>query len=280
MKSATAGIAILLIGAAAGQNAKGVKVAKEPAMNALSKQETAAGWKLLSDGKSTAGWRGFRRDVFPPEGWEVQDGTLHHAPGNGAQSKEGGDIITAHEYSEFELTLEWKLAPGGNSGIKYLVDESMVKEGHSGLGFEMQVLDDATHADSKEGRGGNRTAGALYDLIAPRVHAAKPAAEWNQVRLVVNGNHVEHWLNGQKVVEFERFSPALQTLIADSKYKNLKGFGDTKTGHILLQDHGSEVWYRNIKLRPLVRSRPARTENRSADRARLPRRSTDESGRR
>jgi len=219
--------------------------------NVLAQAEKAAGWKLLFDGKTWNGWRGFRREKMPDEGWAIEDGAIKHVAGNGEQSKQGGDIITVGKYENFELQLEWRISPGGNSGIKYLVDEDMVKSGYSGLGFEMQVLDDERHPDAKLGIAGNRTASALYDLIAPKNKVLHAVGEWNQVRLIVNGNHVEHWLNGGKVLEYELGSPQLKSLIAESKYKTIPGFGEVRKGHILLQDHGHEVWFRNIKLREL-----------------------------
>jgi Domain of Unknown Function (DUF1080) len=219
--------------------------------NRLTASEKAAGWKLLFDGKTTQGWRGFRREKFPDEGWAIGDDAIKHVAGNGEQSKNGGDIITVGQYGNFELQLEWRISPGGNSGIKYLVSEDMVKSGYSGLGFEMQVLDDDKHPDAKMGKDGNRTAGALYDLIAPQNKVLRPVGQWNQVRLIVQGDHVEHWLNGSKVVEYELGSPRLKALIAESKYKNIPGFGEVRKGHILLQDHGHEVWFRNIKIRAL-----------------------------
>jgi hypothetical protein len=219
--------------------------------NTLTPAEKAAGWKLLFDGKTWNGWRGFRRDKVPDEGWAIEDGTIKHLAGKGEQSQQGGDLITVGKYDNFELQLEWRVSPGANSGIKYLIDESMVKSGYSGLGFEMQILDDEGHPDAKAGKNGNRTASALYDLIAPTNKRLNAVGEWNQIRLIVQGNHVEHWLNGAKVVEFELGSPQLRALIADSKYKNIPRFGEVRKGHILLQDHGSEVWFRNIKLREL-----------------------------
>ncbi|HKA23325.1 MAG TPA: DUF1080 domain-containing protein [Blastocatellia bacterium] len=220
-------------------------------VNVLTPAEKAAGWKLLFDGKTWNGWRGFRREKMPDEGWTIEGGAIKHIAGNGEQSKQGGDIITVGKYDNFELQLEWRISPGGNSGIKYLVDEDMVKSGYSGLGFEMQVLDDDQHPDAKMGKDGNRTASALYDLIAPKNKVLHAVGEWNQVRLIVHGNHVEHWLNGAKVVEYELGSPELKALIAESKYKTIPGFGEVRKGHILLQDHGHEVWFRNIKLREL-----------------------------
>ena len=219
------------------------------AVNTLTQDEKAAGWKLLFDGKTWNGWRGFRREKIPDEGWTIEDGAIKHIAGNGEQSKQGGDIITVGKYDNFELQLEWRISPGGNSGIKYLVDEDMVKSGYSGLGFEMQVLDDQRHPDAKMGKAGNRTASALYDLIAPQNKLLRAVGEWNQVRLIINGSHVEHWLNGAKVLEYELGSPQLKALIGESKYKSIPGFGEVRKGYILLQDHGNEVWFRNIKIR-------------------------------
>jgi hypothetical protein len=221
------------------------------APNTLSPAEKAAGWKLLFDGKTTNGWRAFHSPSFPSSGWVIEDGALKRVAANGRPGG-GGDIITADEYGDFELTLDWKLSPGGNSGLKYLISEDLVKAGNSGVGFEMQILDDERHPDAKAGKNGNRTAGSLYDLIAPGTHAARAIGEWNQVRLVVHGGHVEQWLNGKRVVEFQIGSPEMKALIADSKYKDIKGFGDVTTGHILLQDHGNEVLFRNIKIRDLA----------------------------
>jgi hypothetical protein len=224
------------------------------APNTLTPTEKAAGWKLLFDGKTWNGWRGFRRDKVPDEGWAIEEGTIKHLAGKGEQSQQGGDLITVGKYDNFELQLEWRVSPGANSGIKYLIDEEMVKTGYSGLGFEMQILDDERHPDAKAGKAGNRTASALYDLIAPTKKKLNPVGEWNQIRLIIQGNHVEHWLNGAKVVEYELGSPQLKALIAESKYKSIPRFGEARKGHILLQDHGSEVWFRNIKLRELPAS--------------------------
>jgi hypothetical protein len=219
------------------------------APNTLTAAEKAAGWKLLFDGKTTNGWRGFHAEAFPAQGWVVQDGAITRVA-KGDKPGGAGDIITTGEYGNFELALDWKLSPGGNSGLKYLIAEPP-GAGRSGVGYEMQILDDERHPDAKAGVNGNRTAGSLYDLIAPSAHAAHPIGEWNHVRLVVKGHHVEQWLNGQRVVQFEIGSPEMKALIAKSKYKDIKGFGDATSGHILLQDHGDEVSFRNIKVRDL-----------------------------
>jgi hypothetical protein len=251
-------LSLSLAGCAGNQASRSTAAAapNQEAMNKLTAEEQAAGWRLLFDGQSTTGWRGFKRDAFPANGWVVEEGLLKRKPTKGEPKP--GDIITVDQFDNFELSLEWRLTPAGNSGVKYLIDESLVKDGHGGLGFEMQILDDDKHPDAKKGKDGNRTAGALYDLIPPRAKAARPVGEWNVARLVVNGNHVEHWLNGVKVVEFERGSPELKALIAESKYKVNPGFGDPARGHILLQDHNDEVAYRNIKVRPLPTVNAAR----------------------
>lgn len=221
--------------------------------NTLTAAEKSAGWKLLFDGKTTAGWRGAYKPDFPATGWVIEDGCLKVQPGSGGEGGSGGgDIITTKQYGNFELQLDWRLSPGGNSGIKYFVSENLPKPSGSAIGLEMQVLDDEKHPDAKAGISGNRTAGALYDLIAPQTKAARPIGEFNQARLLVQGNHVEHWLNGVKVVDYELRSPELRALIAKSKYKDMAGFGEAKQGHILLQDHGNEVWFRNIKIRELT----------------------------
>lgn len=225
-------------------------------MNTLTAAEKKDGWKLLFDGKTTTGWRGFHQEKFPEGGWVIEDGCIKHVAAKGELGGRGGDIITTEKYDNFEMQLEWRLAPGGNSGIKYLVSEDLPKTGSSAVSFEMQVLDDEGHPDAKMGIGGNRTAGSLYDLLpAAQNKVLRPVGEFNQVRLVVQGNHIEHWLNGVKVVEFERGGPELKAAIAKSKFKDTAGFGETAKGHILLQDHGDEACFRNIKLRELPPAR-------------------------
>lgn len=229
-----------------------------PAPNTLSKAEKAAGWKLLWDGKSTKGWRSAKAEDFPKSGWVIKDGELHVLENGGAESKAGGDIITKERYTQFELKVDFKITPGANSGIKYFCQPNLDPITGTGaktatgsaIGLEFQILDDERHPDAKLGRDGNRTIGSLYDLItADRKKQPNPIGNWNTAHIIVKGSHVEHWLNGLKVVEYERGSPAFRELVAQSKYKSIPGFGEWTDGHILLQDHGNEVHFRNLKIR-------------------------------
>jgi len=211
--------------------------------NQLTAAETKAGWRLLFDGKTTAGWRGFKKTDFPADRWIVEGGTLAHIPTGAGGSQGGGDIVTVDKFSDFDLRFDWRIAPGGNSGLKYFVTE----ERDGPIAHEYQVLDDARHPDAKVGP--HRQAGAFYDVLAPVADKPlRPVGEWNQSRVLVKGNHVEHWLNGRKVVEYELGSPELKAAIAKSKFKDVAGFGTKIPGHILLQDHGDEVAFRNIKI--------------------------------
>lgn len=210
--------------------------------NSLTAAEKEAGWQLLFDGTSMEHFRGFRKDAVP-EGWKVEDGAITLA-GKGA-----GDIITKEQYEDFELSIDWKIAEGGNSGIFYHVSEDAAYANTYNSGPEMQVLDDERHPDAKAGVNGNRQAGSLYDLIPLSTPAVKPAGEWNTARLVVKDNKVEHWLNDKKVVEYELGTPEWNSMIAKSKFATMKGFGAEKKGHIALQDHGDPVWFKNIKIR-------------------------------
>jgi hypothetical protein len=203
------------------------------------------GIKVLFDGKSTDNWRSYRGATFPAKGWIIEGDTLRHQAGAG-----GGDIVTKDKFESFELRLEWKVAPGGKSGIMYRVSEDGKQPWNTGP--EMQVLDDAKHPD-----GGNplTSAGSLYALIAPSKRVVKPAGQWNATRLVVNGNQVEHWLNGEKIVEYALNSGELKSKIAASRFASLPGFASEKSGHIALQDHGDDVWFRDIKIRVLPQRR-------------------------
>ncbi len=224
--------------------------------NTLTDKEKKDGWKLLFDGKSTTGWRGAYKDKFPDKGWNVEDGMLVIQKSDGSESQSFGDIVTDAEYSDFDLMFEFKLTDGANSGVKYFVVEQQPKPKGSAFGLEFQVLDDDKHPDAKLGRDGNRTVGSLYDLIPASGKKANPIGEWNTGRVVSKGDHVEHWLNGKKVVEYDRGSEKFREAVAMSKYKapeyNANGrFGEATKGHILLQDHGDRVAYRSMKIKTL-----------------------------
>lgn len=221
--------------------------------NTLSDYEKKNGWKLLFDGTSTKGWRGAYKNAFPEGGWQVKNGTLTVLSSEGKESANGGDIVTTDEYSAFDLSFEFKLTPGANSGVKYFVTLSENNSG-SAIGLEYQVLDDSLHPDAKLGRDGNRTMASLYDLIKANKQKRfiHQPGEWNIGRVVVYpNNHVEHYLNGIKVLEYDRGSQAYKDLVAISKYKVWPNFGEAKQGHILLQDHGNEVSFRSIKIKAL-----------------------------
>lgn len=221
--------------------------------NTLSDAEKKSGIVLLFDGVSSKGWKGAYKPGFPEKGWEIKDGILSVLSSNGAESTNGGDIVTIKEYSAFDLTFDFKLSTGANSGVKYFVT---LKENNPGsaIGLEYQVLDDKVHPDAKMGRDGNRTLSSLYDLITAKKQDrfTRPPGQWNTGRVVVYpNNHVEHYINGLKVLEYERGSQAFRDLVAISKYKVWPNFGEAKQGRILLQDHGDSVSFRSIKIREL-----------------------------
>jgi hypothetical protein len=226
--------------------------------NALTEWERRHGWRLLWDGETSDGWIGAKLNSFPRKGWRIDDGVLTVLATDGGESTGPGDIITEAQFSDFELELEFKITEGANSGIKYFVDPELNKGPGSAIGCEFQILDDRVHPDAQMGVNGNRTAGGLYDLIAPenlsvpgRGKQFKGVGNWNKARIVSRGGQVEHWLNNEKVVEYDRFSQMFRALVAYSKYKEWKDFGEWPQGHILLQDHGNEVSYRSIKIREL-----------------------------
>lgn len=208
-----------------------------PAPNALAAEERAEGFELLFDGETTAGWHVFKEEGTP--GWDVVDGAL-------ARVGPGGDLVTDRVFRDFELRLQWKVSPGGNSGILLRVDDESERTYHSAP--EMQVLDDAAHAD---GASRLTSAGANYGLHPAPEGVVRPAGEWNDVRLVVDGAHVEHWLNGRKIVEYELWSDEWNEKVAASKFAEWPEYGMAREGRIGLQDHGDPVYFRSIRIRPL-----------------------------
>ncbi len=219
--------------------------------NTVSEREKADGWKLLWDGKTAAGWRGAKLATFPAKGWTIKDGALIVAETGGGEAAAGGDIVTVGEYENFELVAEFNITKGANSGIKYFVDTELNKGEGSSIGCEFQILDDAVHPDAKLGVHGNRTLAGLYDMIPPAGVRFNGVGEWNRARIVVQGKHVEHWLNGFKTVEYERATQMWRALVDHSKYTVWPAFGERPKGHILLQDHGNTVSFRSIKIREL-----------------------------
>ena len=222
--------------------------------NFLSPFEKNNGWELLFDGKSAKGWVGAYKTKFPEKGWEIKDGILRVLPSEGKESTNGGDIVTKEKFQAFDLSFDFKLAPGANSGVKYFVTLSENNQG-SAIGLEYQLLDDSLHPDATQGRDGNRTLASLYDLITANKTARfiKQPGNWNTGRILVHPNgHVEHYLNGIKVLEYDRGSPAYRELVAISKYKVWNNFGEAPEGHILLQDHGNEVSFRSIRIKRLL----------------------------
>ncbi|HET7695709.1 MAG TPA: DUF1080 domain-containing protein, partial [Vicinamibacterales bacterium] len=212
--------------------------AKTPTANGT---KTASGaWTPLFDGKSLAGWRGYKKENASETRWKVENGMLTLPADDGKDTRGARDIITVDTYDNFDLRWEWKAAPGANSGVKYFVLEDQP----AAIGHEYQIIDDERHADAKIGP--HRQTAALYDVFPAADRPIKPAGEWNVSEVRAHGNHVEHWLNGKKVLEYELNSPKLKDAIAKSKFKDIARFGTPVKGHILLQDHGNQVWYRKV----------------------------------
>lgn len=220
-------------------------------INTLTDAEKASGWQLLFDGKTLAGWRGLGLQSLPKP-FVVENGLIHKVAGAKAEA----DLMTEKVYENFELTFDWKISPAGNNGIKYNVSEAMSqgpeKKNHASLGFEYQILDDEKAGDRLDKK---HQCGALYELFAAddAQKRVRPVGRWNSSRIVFDGNHIEHWLNGKKIVEAELGTPAMNAALAASKWKKIKDFGAKRAGHIVITDHQSEAWYRNLKIRELPR---------------------------
>jgi len=224
--------------------------------NTLTEAEKADSWRLLWDGRSTNGWRSVERDTFPSAEWEMAGGVLTVREAIGGISTGRGNIMTREQFDNFELVVDFNITRGANSGIKYLVQPNLDIQNKTGagpaVGCEFQILDDERHPDAKLGKNGNRTLGSLYDVIpADSNKKPNPVGEWNTARILVNGNHVQHWLNGIMVLEYARGTAAFRACVAQSKFKEIPGFGEWPKGHILLQEHGDRVHFRNIKIRVL-----------------------------
>ena len=232
--------------------------AQQPGPNGLSVRERSSGWKLLFDGSTFAGWRGLGYDTVPSVHWNIVQGAIHKIPDASVarlpdgQPAQGGDLMTSSSFRDFELEFEWKVAPGANGGVKYNVSEEMSMKNaanHAALGFEYQVLDDELNEDNKVP---THRAASLYDLIPPNENKRlMPVGQWNRSVVIVKGNHGEHWLNGAIVVRYDLRTARMDSVVAASKYKSIPGFADKREGHIVLQDHLDEVWYRSIKIREI-----------------------------
>jgi len=222
---------------------------EETPVNQLTPAERAAGWQLLFDGTTTSGWRGFKQKEFPRRGWVVEDGCLKHIQRGG-----GGDLITDASFQDFELSFEWRLGPRANSGLKYFITE----ERAGAIGHEYQLIDDAALGYAKPGS--KHQTASFYDVLAPTAwQQPRPPGQFNHSRIVVEGRRVEHWLNGLKTLEYELGSDRVMQAVTASKFKDVAGFGTKIEGHLLLQDHGGEIWFRNLKLRGLRGRGPQHT---------------------
>jgi Domain of Unknown Function (DUF1080) len=231
---------------------------EEPAANTLTVQEKSAGWRLLWDGKTTDGWRSAFAENFPQKSWLIKDGEFIVLSSGDGESQAGGDIITREKFSSFELKVDFKITTNCNSGIKYFVHPGIgaitatggKSATGSAIGYEFQILDDARHPDAKLGLNGDRRLGSLYDLLpASENKKVNLTGEWNTARIIVRGNHVEHWLNDGKILEYDRTSPEFKAAFAQSKFMDIPDFPAWTDGHVLLQEHGSRVSFRNIKIR-------------------------------
>jgi len=219
--------------------------------NTLTPDEKKQGWQLLFDGKTTKGWRSAYKTTFPDRGWKVENGELRGELSNGGESTDVGDIITIKKYKNFEMAFDWKLGAGGNSGVKYFIEERLPKPARgSTIGYEYQLIDDADYIYNDQHLPQDLKTGSIYDVIP----ANKPDVKigiWHTSKIVVNNNHIEHWLDGKKVMETNRNSEAFKNGVLDSKFKDYEGFATLPEGHILLQDHGTLIAFKNIKIKEL-----------------------------
>ena len=258
LRTAVLGISVVLIGGCVSGDGSGAQDAAdessqhaEVSHNTLTQAERDAGWQLLFDGKSTDGWRAYNKETFPDRGWWVEDGLLTVGTSGGSETGDGGSIVTVESFSDFELTVDFILQDTSNSGIFYRVIENETDPIWANAP-EFQLIDDETYMVTQaEGWGPTHRTGDNYDLHDSMVRSMKPVGEWNTARIIVNGNHVEHWLNGQKTVEYEFGSTEWEELVAASKFSQYPAYGRTQSGPIGLQDHGHTVRFRNIKIRKL-----------------------------
>ncbi|AEI49683.1 3-keto-disaccharide hydrolase [Runella slithyformis] len=229
----------------------GVNLCHAQSSNTLTQSEKKSGWVLLFDGKTTNGWRGAYSTDFPKHGWVVKEGELRGELSTGAESGDAGDIVTLKKYKNFELVFEWKLGKGGNSGVKYFIEERRPKpDKGSQAGYEYQLIDDANYIYNGKPLPQDLKTASIYDVMAARKPDAKVEV-WHSSRIIVNDNHIEHWLDGQKVLNIDRNAEAFKQGVQDSKFKEYQGFTAIPEGHILLQDHGHSVAFKNIKLKEL-----------------------------
>lgn len=226
-----------------------VVTTKAQKINRLTAAEQKAGWQLLFDGTTTTGWRGAYATSFPAIGWKVENGELRGELTNGGEAGDAGDIVTLRKYKNFELSFDWKIGKGGNSGVKYFIEERQPKpEKGSQPGYEYQLIDDATYIyNDKHLPAGLKTA-SLYE-IAPATKKDIKVGKWHNSKIVVMGDHIAHWLEGVKVVDVRRDSDAFTKALAASKFHSYPGFDKIAEGYILLQDHGHSVAFRNIKIK-------------------------------
>ena len=242
----TCGLLSAVVAATVSGQEKAAPPAATQATGQLSADDAKAGWKLLFDGKTLNGWRGYKKTDASGSRWIVEDGMLTLPKNDGKDTRGARDLISADTYDQFELAWDWRVASGGNSGVKYFVLEDL----DSAIGHEYQLIDDERHPDAKIGA--KRQTASLYDVLPAADRPLRPAGEWNSSRVVVRGSSVEHWLNGTKVLSYELNSPALKTAIAASKFKDVARFGTPQKGHILIQDHGDQVWYRGVRIRAIT----------------------------